>query len=99
MNHSIDWYVETFSDIAMDISDMSDSHLCDAFLKGLRDQTRIQVVLSRPALLADAISSAEMVDRVIFEPQYLDILKPKNQTPRSNPSTGIYNKDGVEDMH
>lgn len=100
-NSNIDTYVSNFTDIAMEIDDMEDTHLRDIFLNGLRNETRVQVTLSRPKKLEDAISAAEMVDRVIFEPQYIStfLQQPKQQQPRTNNNNNsLYTQDGPEPM-
>ena len=59
-------YNSAFNNVIMGIPDLSASELLDRYVRGLKDKTRVEVILKAPQNLLDAQNIADKIDTILF---------------------------------
>ena len=66
---SVQDYATTFRSLVLEISGISEDEKVDRFIRGLKDQIRMEVELREPSTLNDAIRIADRYDTITFKYQ------------------------------
>ena len=83
---SVQAYVTRFTELCLEIEDISDAEMLDRFIRGLKPNAQRELELHRPVNLEDAIERAERVDAVDYRQRQR--MNRDNFAPRRLPYNG-----------
>jgi hypothetical protein len=65
--NSVAKYNFDFTQLCLEINDISESEKLDKYVRGLKDKIRVEVELAEPATLAQAMSKAQRIDNITYQ--------------------------------
>lgn len=65
--NSVAKYNFDFTQLCLEIKDISESEKLDKYVRGLKDKIRVEVELAEPTTLAQAMSKAQRIDNITYQ--------------------------------
>ena len=65
--NSVAKYNFDFTQLCLEINDISESEKLDKYIRGLKDRVRVEVELAEPTALAQAMSKAQRIDNITYQ--------------------------------
>jgi hypothetical protein len=65
--NSVAKYNFDFTQLCLEINDISESEKLDKYIRGLKDRIRVEVELAEPTALAQAMSKAQRIDNITYQ--------------------------------
>src|SRR6202049_498441 len=65
--NSVAKYNFHFTQLCLEINDISESEKLDKYVRGLKDRIRVEVELAEPTTLAQAMSKAQRIDNITYQ--------------------------------
>jgi hypothetical protein len=65
--NSVAKYNFDFTQLCLEINDVSESEKLDKYIRGLKDRIRVEVELAEPTALAQAMSKAQRIDNITYQ--------------------------------
>jgi hypothetical protein len=65
--NSVAKYNFDFTQLCLEINDVSESEKLDKYIRGLKDKIRVEVELAEPTTLAQAMSKAQRIDNITYQ--------------------------------
>lgn len=66
-NNSVAKYNFDFTQLCLEINDISESEKLDKYVRGLKDKIRVEVELAEPTTLPQAMSKAQRIDNITYQ--------------------------------
>jgi hypothetical protein len=91
--NSVAKYNFDFTQLCLEIKDISESEKLDKYVRGLKDKIRMEVELAEPRTLMEAMSKAQRIDNITYQ-SYFSSNHSNRITPRDNSAMDLSTING-----